>query len=222
MAEKAKYPQIPSTVWWGVRSILINNPSARIDERFIGIQLNVQETAARQYISELKNVGLLNEDNKATELAKKWRLDNTYNEAVQEILETVYPEGLLQVAPPAGGERSKAVSWFLGEGLGQGAAGNKAATYFLIGSQNPNDAPAKSASARKADDTTKSKEPATRTGRKKPAQEPRPAGPDSPLGGRSPEGFPLNINIQIHISADAGQEQIESIFSAMRRYLHDK
>jgi peptide/nickel transport system substrate-binding protein len=32
---------------------------------------------------------------------------------------------------------------------------------------------------------------------------------------------PLNINVQIHISADAGSEQIEAIFNAMRRYLHE-
>jgi hypothetical protein len=33
--------------------------------------------------------------------------------------------------------------------------------------------------------------------------------------------IPLNVNVQIHISADASGEQIESIFSAMRRYLYD-
>jgi hypothetical protein len=43
----------------------------------------------------------------------------------------------------------------------------------------------------------------------------------SPPQGRSGEAFPLNVNVQIHISADAGTEQIESIFQAMRRYLYD-
>jgi hypothetical protein len=33
--------------------------------------------------------------------------------------------------------------------------------------------------------------------------------------------MPLNINVQIHISAEATGAQIESIFSAMRRYLYD-
>ena len=32
--------------------------------------------------------------------------------------------------------------------------------------------------------------------------------------------MPLNINVQIHISAEATGEQIESIFTAMRRYLY--
>lgn len=33
--------------------------------------------------------------------------------------------------------------------------------------------------------------------------------------------IPLNLNIQIHISADAGTDQIETIFRAMRMYLND-
>jgi|SRR3954452_4152889 hypothetical protein len=36
-----------------------------------------------------------------------------------------------------------------------------------------------------------------------------------------PEIMPLNINVQIHISADASGEQIQTIFSSMRRYLYD-
>ncbi len=64
MAEKISYPQIPSTVWWGVRSILQRTPGATIDERLLGVQLGVQEAASRQYIAELKRVGILNDDNK--------------------------------------------------------------------------------------------------------------------------------------------------------------
>lgn len=66
MAEKASYPQIPSTVWWGVRRLLQRSPNAVIDERTLGVDLEVQEAAARQYLAELKRVGILNDDNKAT------------------------------------------------------------------------------------------------------------------------------------------------------------
>ena len=59
MADKLSYPQIPSTVWWGVRNLLQRSPNATIDERALGVELNVQEVAARQYVVELKRVGIL-------------------------------------------------------------------------------------------------------------------------------------------------------------------
>jgi hypothetical protein len=43
-------------------------------------------------------------------------------------------------------------------------------------------------------------------------------------GGRAQSSapLPLNLNVQIHISADASTDQIETIFAAMRKYLHDE
>jgi hypothetical protein len=137
MAEKSRYPQIPSTVWWGVRSILIKSPKTTIDERLLGIELKVQAAAAKQYITELVAVGILAEDKKATPLAEKWRLDATYKGAVSELIASVYPQSLRDVAPADGADRQKAVAWFLQEGLGEGSAKNKAATYFLLGTPDP-------------------------------------------------------------------------------------
>ncbi|MGI0135229.1 MAG: hypothetical protein ACREBW_09770 [Candidatus Micrarchaeaceae archaeon] len=216
MAEKNRYPQIPATVWWGVRDLLNRSPSATVDERALSVELSVQEAAARQYVSELKLVGILNEDNKATPIALKWRLDSTYPEAVQELVEKVYPEGLRHLAPPEEGNREKATMWFKGEGLGQGAAGNKAATYLLVSSKSPGGAPGRGAVARGSRTEIAKQAPRLR-------QTDRSGLSSRTQRGRSigPENFPLNINLQIHISSDAGTEQIESIFSAMRRYLYD-
>src|SRR3546814_264419 len=141
MADKNRYPQIPSTVWWGVRSILQRSPSTTIDERMLGVQLGVQEAAARAYLNELRSVGIITDEGKATPLAQKWRLDESYPDAVAQLIQENYPEGLIHVAPPGEGERQKIVSWFQHEGLGQGAAGNKAATYLLLSSPTPNEAP---------------------------------------------------------------------------------
>ncbi|AWC20611.1 hypothetical protein CO731_00051 [Aminobacter sp. MSH1] len=229
MAEKNKYPQIPSTVWWGTRAVINKTPSATIDERLLAVQLGVQEVAARQYISELKSVGILSDENKATALALKWRLEDGYAEAVNQLLERNYPEGLLHVAPPRDADRQKVVRWFQQEGLGQGAAGNKAATYLLIGSSSPNEAPGRTNGGRARE------EAASRPQRKGTGDEKafaasvgstnvKTRGRDSATSRNqnNPDAIPLNINVQIHISADAGTEQIESIFAAMRRYLYDK
>jgi hypothetical protein len=229
MAEKARYPQIPSTVWWGVHAILNKTPNATLDERFLAIQLNVQPVAAKQYITELISVGILTEEFRATPLAMKWRLDASYHEAMKELVAKVYPKGLMDLAPPGEGNRAKAISWFLQEGFGQGTAGNKAATYLLLSSKVANEAPNRSANGRVSGDETKqSKASKTRMQTDKKTKALRAArDSNTPLrdGGNSGggvENIPLNINVQIHISADAGTEQIESIFSAMRRYLYDK
>ncbi len=227
MAEKARFPQIPSTVWWGLRSLLQRSPSVTVDGRFLAGQLGVQEVAAKQYVLELQSVGILSEDGKATAVAQKWRLDQTYSSAVEEILKSAYPEGLLAVAPPGEADRQKVVNWFMHEGFGQGAAGNKAATYMLIGSPSPNEAPSRSVTSKtegKTAPTARTKATKPKTGAVATASEPvmskkEPSKVTSPLS--RADGFPLNLNIQIHISADAGTEQIESIFSAMKRYLYD-
>lgn len=218
MADKNSFPQIPSTVWWGVRNILQRAPSTTIDERLLSVQLAVQDAASRQYILELKRAKILSEDNKATALAQKWRLDETYVEAVDEIIAAIYPEGLLDVAPPGEADRQKVVSWFLHEGLGQGAAGNKAATYLLLSSREPNEAPGRAVATKKPDTGKQPRGTSVSKPKTISAASQRAASP-SPRS--YSESYPLNINVQIHISADAGTDQIESIFAAMRRYLHD-
>ncbi len=227
MADKVRYPQIPGTVWWGVRSIMQRTPNATIDERLLGVTLGVQEAAARAYIVELRSVGILSDENKATPLAQKWRLDDSYAEAVEEIIQAVYPEGLIHVAPPGEAERQKVVSWFLREGLGQGAAGNKAATYLMISSPSPNEAPRAVAKAAQGEGAPRARAAPPKREVAKVERKISPRPPEGGAGGSSGgqrvggETFPLNVNVQIHISADAGTEQIESIFQAMRRYLYD-
>lgn len=229
MAEKNRYPQIPSTVWWGVRSILNRTPNATLDERLLGVQLGVQEAAAKAYLNELRSVGIVTDEGKATPLAQRWRLDESYADAVGDLIKATYPEGLVHIAPPGDAERQKVVSWFQREGLGQGSAGNKAATYLLLSSPTPNEAPKATAKTGQADSATRAR-PARR--QESNGNRPTSAGESqtSAHGGgerqnapatRGPESFPLNVNVQIHISADAGTEQIESIFQAMRRYLYD-
>lgn len=228
MADKNRYPQIPSTVWWGVRSILQRTPNATIDERMLGVQLGVQEAAARAYLNELRAVGIINDEGKATPRAQRWRLDETYAEAVSELIADVYPEGLIHLAPPGEAERQKVVSWFQREGLGNGAAGNKAAAYLLLSSPTPNEAPRGAVKSSQGENTPRrgaqsraaSESPKAKNGQQGPAAA-RNDNKGSPAPRGTPEGIPLNVNVQIHISADAGTEQIESIFQAMRRYLYD-
>src|SRR5260221_4234707 len=154
---------------------------------------------------------------KATSVAQRWRLDETYIEAVDEIVAAAYPESLLHVAPPGEANRQKAVQWFLREGLGNGAAGNKAATYLLIGTRDPNEAPARGGSPRGKGEESARRQPPARRAPAASAGGPNDKGTAGAKARRSlstpsiqrAEAIPLNINVQIHISADAGAEQIE-------------
>lgn len=224
MADKNSFPQIPSTVWWGLRAILNRTPAATVDERFLSIQLGVQEAAARQYVAELRKAGMLNDEGRATQLAHKWRIDDSYLEAVGELLKRNYPDSLLQVAPPEVADRARATAWFVREGLGSGTANNKAASYLLIGSQSPGEAPTRAATGSKGVQKGEGKaaiSPKMRIPKEAVPEAPAPSVRSADVVRTTPDVMPLNVNVQIHIGADATSEQIENIFSAMRRYLYN-
>lgn len=217
---KQNFPQIPSTVWWGLREQFKKTLPTKVTDSYLVAQLNVQATAAQQYLRELKKVGLLDEEGKPTDAAKKWRFDDTYREAADEILRTAYPSDLIELASPDDHDRQKAARWIMRAGdLGEGAARNKAATYFMIGaSEPPSDltTPRTTRAPRAVAAREHSSKP-TATPRAKSEAAAPPAARDN--RGGSDAMMPLNVNVQIHISADATSEQIEAIFANMKKYL---
>lgn len=223
MAEpKQNFPQIPSTVWWGLREQFKKTVPSKVSDNYLVAQLNVQATAAQQYLRELKKVGLLDEEGKPTEAAKRWRFDDTYREAADEILRIAYPNDLIEIAPPEDNDRQKAIRWLMQAGdLGEGAARNKAATYFMIGSNEP---PSDAVASKGARPTTRpaaqKKEAPPRKAPPAPSiRESSVAPPQNPGGASADTVMPLNVNVQIHISADATADQIEAIFANMKKYL---
>lgn len=219
MAEKAGYPQIPARVWWGVRDMLNARPKMKFDDGSLAATLNVQPAAARQYLTELKRIGILDENGAATELGERWRHDERYEDVVGEILANSYPEGLSNIAPPGHAERAAVERWFAHAGLGSGTAKNKAGTYLMIANDRPGEAKVRAAPQRS--ERSSGERRAVRAS-EAPREAARPI--RSKVGGREQAGstFPLNLNVQIHISADASTDQIESIFAAMKKYLHDE
>lgn len=231
MADVPSYPQIPSTVWTGVWRILHDSPSRRLDENSLAAELGVQKTAAKQYLKELARLGLFNNDGTTTDLAKSWRADGDDPKVIDAILEFVYPQELRELAPADRLDRDKIVRWFVGQGLGGGAAQNKAATYMRIASG------VTSSAVKQTEGSNGSKAKAAPTPRRTRRGAPGSVDRSSQIGSaghnggdsdgnhdnggrqRGPTGRPeLNVNVQIHISADSSAEQIDAIFSAMRRY----
>ncbi|MBC6442329.1 MAG: hypothetical protein GDA53_04230 [Rhodobacteraceae bacterium] len=104
----------------------------------------------------------------------------------------------------------------MAQGLGDGTAYNKARTYLLISSPEPGEgATSQGGNSKKelTSQTTAQKTVDKGQKSKKSAAKGKSANP-------AHEMIPLNVNVQIHISADASGDQIESIFKSMRQYLY--
>lgn len=214
MAEKTGYPQIPGRVWWGIRDLLNRSPGMKFEDSNLAATLDVQLAAARQYLSEMKRIGVLGDDGAATDLGKKWRLDDDYDAAVAVILEGSYPASLISIAPPGSADRAMVEKWFVNSGLGSGTAKNKAGTYVMIANDRPGETRVRaSAPQPKRDDNSTAK-----SGREKQVTA---RASTLPIRGSSGSLMPLNLNVQIHISAEATSEQIEKIFASMRKNLYD-
>ena len=218
MAESTSFPQIPCTVWSGVWKMLHDSPTRKVDENVLAVELGVQKTAARAYLNELVRLGLFVADGTATDLAKRWRQDGNDLDIIQEILAHAYPSELREIAPVDKLDRAKIIRWFVSQGLGAGSAQNKAATYMRVASGVSAGNAASPKSSRSSSPST-SGPTRVRAGRTPSETKPperngdRNARQDDP--GRK---LDLHVNVQIHISADSTSEQIDTIFSAMKRY----
>jgi hypothetical protein len=178
-------------------------------------KLGVQASAAKAYLQQFKSVGILDEEGKPTNLVNEWRNDETYTSAITKILEQVYPSDLVGSQPPGDANAGEIRNYFELEGLGSGTAGNKAATYVLIANSQPGDQ--QELSKNSPSNSTKTKK---RTKKVQPPVDRKDGPPTSHSKTKEGSFVPeLNVNLQIHISADATNEQIETIFASMGRFL---
>lgn len=221
MAEIGNYPQLPRSVWRGVWDILRKTPNRKLDEKALAAELGVQPTAAKAYSRELAKLGILNDDCYPTELAKLWRQDGQDTDIIDQILELAYPVELRELAPRDSLDRDKVVRWFMNEGLGEGSAKNKTATFLMVSSGISEEDSSAAATPRRP--SPPANQPIKTRAKGASRDVSKGGGEDgNDLSGSGTRRKPdLNINIQIHISADASAEQIDAIFSSMRRYFDE-
>ena len=85
-----------------------------------------------------KAVGPIDEDNKPTNRAMRWRDDAQYPSVRQEIREEVYPEELLGAFLDSPIDRQALERWFANNtGVGLGAARQRASFYMLLVEADP-------------------------------------------------------------------------------------
>ena len=216
--------------WWGLRSRFKRAvPNGPVTLDWIMGALDTTQKGAGNVLPQLRLLGLTDSNNKSTDLVHDFKDDDTYAEATKTIIDATYPAALRDAHDDPAADPAKVASWFSRNArTGERASINQAKLYLLILSGKLPDTD---------EATTKPKAP--RPAVKKVAQRPATRGdggkaedvktlqaPDGGSGenrgGNGNGGPTLHVDLQIHISADAGDAQIDSIFKSMAKHLYGK
>lgn len=233
---KVSFPYMTAAQWFGVRAKLRQSVPKAIDVDWIMSALGTSEKGARNILPQLRAVGLINPDGAPSELALDLRDDDTYAQAAKRVLESLYPESLRSAYDNPAEDSARVASWFMRNAkTGQATASMQAKLYLtLLKGELPSPDDVKNGSA----GSRKPKERAPKTAAPKPAappkrpevnQRPENSEPRAPEGsndggsGRNAKDGPsLHIDLQIHISADAGRDQIDAVFESMSKHLYGR
>lgn len=228
MAEEKKnsFPLMPATHWWALRGKFKQTIPPTVSGNYLASMLNMEEKSARNnIIPYLKQVGIIDQDSKPTERAKKWRDDEQYPGVCKEILAGVYPQELLAI-PDQLQNKPTISRWFANHtGAGENAVRKMVSFYMILQEANPskgqeNGAANPKAKAQTAKTTKASKVDKPDLPISVPEVQIRPTVTASPPVNESVPA--IYLNLQIHISADAPTEQIEKIFESMAKYIYKK
>lgn len=231
MATETKtYPKISKKIWWLFRSRLAKSMPTVVTPTLVSSLAEMTEGSARSnVIAPLRELGLLDKDNKPTTLAEKLRHDDDYKDVCHEIRKQVYPTDLIEAFSDAQPDQKEAIAkWFMKVGkVGDAAARMYADTYILlsqadVNKQNDTSSPAVKTPTRSTSNKPKVKVEAIQTQKEKlntdVAIKPQPN--DDQHGGNIKRRMPaIHIDVQVHISPDTSSEQIDKIFASMAKHL---
>jgi uncharacterized membrane protein YgcG len=239
---RVSFPYMTAAQWFGVRAKLRQSVPKAIDIDWIMSALGTSEKGARNILPQLRAVGLLTAEGAPSDLALDLRDDDTYGDAARRVLESLYPDGLRSAYNDPAEEPARVASWFMRNAKTGQATANMQAKLYLTLLKGELPSPEETKASRTPTAPRKPKDPAVKagngsssTGNRKPDVEIQDTGSGSGggnrggggggsgAGGRSDvEGPALHIDLQIHISADAGQEQIDAMFESMAKHLYGR
>lgn len=224
MADRKSYPSIPERNWWELRRRFLSRPpKGEVTAAYLSDVLGIQEKAAANLLPSLRVVGLIDDAGKPTPRASKWRDDEQYTEVTREIIAEVYPQGLLDAAPPDHPEVATAQRWFLREtGTGQARANMLAAFYRLLAEGDP----LAGEEGRRRAAERQATEPQRRTARA--AAQRRSSGdgssgdPDEAAVVRKAQLPSLSVAVQVYVDKNMTAEQVDHVFASMAKHLYGK
>src|ERR1051326_2280022 len=222
--EKKSVPMQPINHWWELRKKFKQSIPGVVTDSYLSTVLNMQPVSARANVLPfLKQLGIIDEESRTGERANMWRDDGHYPEVCKAILTEVYPQELLDAVPNPMADRAQAERWFMHKtAAGDSAAKRMAALYTVLVDADP----AKQPETDRARKTTEEKAPREKK------QTPAPALKNAAhakeqekadVGGKGIQAVPgININLQVHISADSTPDQIDQIFASMAKHIYQR
>lgn len=220
MAEK--YPKIARSIWWSLRDRFKQTIPAIVTPTFVISVANMTEESARSNVlAPLRQLGLITDDGKPTDLLKKWRDDTDYKSACHDIRANIYPQEIIDAFPSGTGNEEAIKAWFMKKAsVGEAAAGKFAKTYLLLSEADLSKKDEASTGTAKLGKPTIKPKPAARPAATRereshsPKQEQPP--PSTEILRKHPS---VHIDVQVHISPDTTPEQIDKIFESMSKHL---
>jgi len=226
MATPAALPKVPVKAWTVIRARAVAAPSTKFTPAAVAALLDMSspKSAGDNIVYPLRRLGLLTEEDALTERGNKWRIDSTYADACQEILDEIYPDDLAALTNDDGSpDKARVTTWLQHAGFGGSNASQMAATYVLIASKTPPEAVV--ADAKRDGSRRRSATPAAKradSGSKGSNQVQKPDPLDKKREDQSGSGPVVHLDIQIHIPATADADQIDQIFASMAKHLYNR
>jgi hypothetical protein len=224
---RKNYPMLSSSHWWSLRKKFRQSIPGIVTDGYLATVFNMAAASARANILPfLKTLGLIDQDGKPTERVKLWRDDDSYPDVCKAMLKEIYPSELLDAVPDPSSDKAKAQRWFMNQkgGVGEAAARRMAGMYALLSEADPTKQPdgqQTTAPQKKVSQRTDVGKPQLVSTVDKVTENPKTMDKDTaakrPPVTNTPE---VNINLQIHISADASSDQIDQIFVSMAKHLY--
>lgn len=221
--QKKSFPMLPIAHWWALRKKFKQSIPGVVTDSYLATVLEMGANSARANVLPfLKTLAIIDEEGKTGERAKQWRDDGHYGAVCKEILKEVYPKELVEAVPDPGQNRALAERWFANKtGAGAAAVKRMAALYEVIVEADASKQPEQE----KGERTRKSEQSAGKSDKKSIAS-PDPVAPDRRSAASNlsqPPQLPgININLEIHISADSTPDQIDTIFASMAKHLYKR
>jgi len=224
MNEQNTYPIISEKSWWILRERFQASLPSVVSTNYVKTLLSMGSDASanNNVIVPMKRLGLIDDENKPTDLANEWRIDSSYKGACDKILQKVYPKELLDLFAGVEVDRAAAKSWFMGRGVGENTASSMVAVFTLINSGEikgkkdrlSNTAPRKTSQQKPKKDTD------LKNSRKSDVDEQGRSGSPNVCGGTTVGHPTIHIDLQIHISPESSPEQIEMIFASIAKHIY--
>jgi hypothetical protein len=222
----SSYPKIGTAAWRTLRARAVAAPTSKFNPGAVAVILGHDSptSAATNVVSPMQKLGLIDDNGNLTDRGHKWRSNDSYAEACQEILDEVYPADLAGFTTTNGApDRAMVTKWFQQQKFGDSNARQMAATYVMIAEKKVPEPPSdKEAKAKKQAPGTAVKagrlasRSAAPSAREDAATTPAPL-PQTASSVVRPD---IHLDFQIHIAADAKPEVIEQIFASMAKHLY--